>query len=364
MNKWLMLFLGVAVAVPCLIVGIAVCDFKYRSILPSPLSESVILTIPPGVGAEYLFRSFPQMRATTKILTRLYVYKRSVKKGEYEIKPGDSFAELISKIVNGRVLVRSFRIAEGWRYENLITALASNQHIQHLFTTWPALAKEWGVSYSNPEGLFFPDTYFYVAGDRDIDIMYRAFLKMQHVLNTLWAQRLLDIQVPYALPPYKSPYDALIVASLIEKETAAVHERALISGVIINRLQHHMRLQIDPTVIYSLGVDYKGPLTRTALKKESPYNTYQHQGLPPTPIAFSGWAAIRAALYPQPSDYLYYVARARTGMHQFSQNYDQHLCAVAAYRIARLGPLFTCRIQSCSIVQPTWPFCFQCEGAL
>ena len=176
------------------------------------------------------------------------------------------------------------------------------------------------------EGRFFPDTYYFPAETTDVDFLRRAFKQMESVLYDEWDKRMKGV-------PYRLPYEALIMASLIEKETAVPDERKKIAGVFVRRLEQNMKLQTDPTVIYALGENYDGDIRRRDLGFDSPYNTYRYKGLPPTPIAAPGRASIRAALQPEPGTALYFVATGEDGRHYFSDTLAEHNRAVAKYQL-------------------------------
>jgi UPF0755 protein len=184
-----------------------------------------------------------------------------------------------------------------------------------------------GAAGEMPEGRFLPETYAYVKGDSDLDILRRSHAAMTKLLDTLWAQR--DKDVPLA-----TPYDALILASIVEKETARADERPRIAGVFVRRLQNHMLLQTDPTVIYGMGEAYTGSIHKVDLTTDTPYNTYTRPGLPPTPIAMAGKPAIEAALHPADGTELYFVSRG-DGSHAFSSTLDEHNRNVACYQLKR-----------------------------
>jgi UPF0755 protein len=182
-----------------------------------------------------------------------------------------------------------------------------------------------GLSGEHPEGRFFPDTYQFPAGTTDVAVLQHAYAEMQRHLEQAWQGRAAGL-------PLANPYEALILASIVEKETGSPGERTRIAGVFIRRLQKNMRLQTDPTVIYGLGADFDGNLRRRDLETDSPYNTYMRAGLPPTPIALPGAAALHAALHPAPGDELYFVSRG-DGTHHFSANFDEHTAAVRNYQL-------------------------------
>ncbi len=290
------------------------------------------IRLPAGVGAGYVLDKLHRQGLIRhplfyKPFAYTKTYHQHLKTGEYAIVPNKSLSDLLQTMLEGKVLIRQFTLVEGWRYRDLRLALQKAPYLKHtiLHLRNDDLKKRLGVSNQSLEGLFFPDTYFYTWGESDIDILSQALVKMQVVLAENWQHR-------QAALPYQNPYQALIVASLIEKETALAHERGLVASVISNRLRKKMRLQIDAAVLYGLTVE-KNRLSHQDLAKDSAYNTYLRLGLPPTPIALPGEAAIYAALHPIASHYLYYVAKG-DGNHVFSENYQQHLSAVKHYRKA------------------------------
>ncbi len=259
---------------------------------------------------------------------RLRGVETAIKAGEYLLEPGATASSLLDMIVAGAVVQHSLTVPEGWTFRQIITALHENPHIKReLVSTEPARVMiEIGYPGYAAEGRFFPDTYYFPAGASDIDFLRRALKRTEAVLNEEWALRNVGL-------PYRSPYQALIMASLIEKETAVPDERAMIAGVFVRRLEKNMKLQTDPTVIYALGEQFDGDLRRRDMSIDSPFNTYRYKGLPPTPIAAAGKAAIRAALQPEPGDALYFVATGDGGSHRFSRTLAEHNRAVAKYQL-------------------------------
>lgn len=251
--------------------------------------------------------------------------------GEYRIDAGLTPPQLLQKFVAGDVRLYSFTIVEGWTYRDLMDAL--QRHPAVLQTVRDdersKLPEILGAEATHPEGLFLPETYRFPKGTRDTEILRRAYDMMARTLDAEWNDRAPDL-------PLENPYEALILASIIERETAREDEREKIAGVFVRRLQKSMRLQTDPTVIYGIGPDFDGNLTRRDLQTSTPYNTYTRSGLPPTPIALPGRAAIHAALNPAPGPELYFVATGLPdGSHRFSATKEEHDAAVAAY-LARL----------------------------
>ena len=261
------------------------------------------------------------------LLARLSGEARRVQAGEYEVRPGDSPSSLLGRLVAGDVVTYQVQIVEGWTAMQALAMLAAH----------PALTRELdgvnvhtlmdvlGLPGGHAEGLFFPDTYQFVRGDSDADILRRAYRRMESLLQAAWDDR--DDGLPY-----QSPYEALIVASLIEKETGKEADRPIISQVFALRLQRGMRLQTDPSVIYGIGESFDGNLRRADLRRDTPYNTYVIRGLPPTPIALPGRGSIEAALHPAEGEYLFFVSRG-DGSSKFSVSLEEHERAVRRYQL-------------------------------
>lgn len=249
-----------------------------------------------------------------------------IKVGEYRLESGISPAELLTKMVAGDTIQYRVTLIEGWTFRQALQAIWRSEKIGARLrsATDQELAALLDLDNNNPEGQLFPDTYFYSAGTTDIEILRRAHNRLQQILASAWESRLGAL-------PYDNTYEALILASIIEKESALGSERGHIAGVFIRRLESGMRLQSDPTVIYGLGKDYNGDLRRADLLAASLYNTYRIEGLPPTPIALAGMESINASLNPLASEYLYFVARG-DGSHEFSSNLAEHNDAVNRYQ--------------------------------
>jgi len=249
--------------------------------------------------------------------------------GEYALPPGITPRALLRKMEAGEVVQHRFTIVDGWTFKQLRVALASDSGLAQ---TLPGMSDEEvahkvGIDDGKPEGWFLPETYAWVKGESDFDVLKRAHAAMTKTLDKLWAAREVD-------PNLSSPYEALILASIVEKETAQPGERPLIAGVFLRRLKFHMRLQTDPTVIYGIGDAYDGNIRRRDLDADTPYNTYTRDGLPPTPIALPGTPALEAALHPAQGDALYFVARG-DGSHEFSPTLEAHNRAVQRYQLRR-----------------------------
>ena len=261
------------------------------------------------------------------LLAKLKGVETSVRAGEYQIESGLTADELLELFTRGNSIQYSFTIIEGWSFRQLMAAIAEDPVIEHTLQgkTNQEIMSLLGYPEQHPEGLFFPDTYRFPKGTRDVDFLRRAYQVMQKHLAREWDQRGSNL-------PLKSSYEALILASIIEKETGAAFERPLISAVFTERLRRKMRLQTDPTIIYGMGEEFDGDIRFRDLKKDTPYNTYLRAGLTPTPIALPGLEAIRAALHPAPSNALYFVSKG-DGTHHFSATLHEHNAAVRKYQI-------------------------------
>ncbi len=250
---------------------------------------------------------------------KLFGFSHKIKAGIYEIKPEETLQSFIDKVVAGDVLKLSFTIVEGTTVKTIRFGLQSAPYLHYQPEDWFVFAKK----YPNKEGLLLADTYQYNAGSDASNLLTHANQSLWAELNKAWQGRDKSL-------PYQTPYELLVVASILEKETRSFDEKKLISGVIVNRLNKNMRLQVDPTVIYGLGDSYTGKLDKKGLSVDSPYNTYKNKGLPPTPIAMVGREAILAAAHPKKSDYLYFVAKGNGG-HHFSKTYAEQRQAIKRY---------------------------------
>ncbi|PJD93649.1 MAG: ABC transporter substrate-binding protein [Legionella sp.] len=250
---------------------------------------------------------------------RIQGLSSKLKAGIYQVQPDESAVHLLQRIVGGKVLRERFLIRPGSTMVQVSKDLAAAPHINYQDTDWTQLIHK----YLSAEGLLLADTYVYDAGASGKEVIQQAHTHLNDVLNRAWEHR--DTTLPY-----QTAYEALIVASILEREAAVPEERRLISGVVVNRLRRHMPLQMDPTVIYALGDLYQGSLSHAQMSVDSPYNTYRHQGLPPSPIAMVSADAIEAACHPSPNSYLYFVAKG-DGTHLFTSTYMQHLEAIKRY---------------------------------
>ena len=260
-------------------------------------------------------------------LARLDGSARRVQAGEYWVRAGDRPGDLLDRLLTGEVVRYEVALIEGWTLAQALAALASHPELEHELTGVDeiTLLGVLGLPSGHGEGLFFPDTYHFERGVSDADILRRAYRKLEEELARAWQSRDSGL-------PYESPYDALIVASLIEKETGRDQDRANISQVFVSRLRRGMRLQTDPSVIYGVGPTFDGDLTRRHLRTDTPYNTYTRHGLPPTPIALVGRRSLEAAMHPAPGEFLYFVSRGDGSSH-FSVSLEEHQAAVRRYQL-------------------------------
>jgi UPF0755 protein len=266
-------------------------------------------------------------RLQFELLARALGRAQDVKAGSYELAAAPTPLELLDKLTRGDVTQADVRFIEGWTFRQLRAALDGNAFLRHdsQDLSDAQLLQKLGVPETHPEGLFFPDTYLFAKGTSDLRVLKRAYEAAKRHLAKEWEAR-------DPLVPYKTPYEALIMASVIEKETGRGEEREMIAGVLVNRLRIGMLLQVDPTVIYGLGSAFDGNLKKIHLQTDGPYNSYMRAGLPPTPIAATGLASLRAALKPAKTGALYYVARG-DGSSQFSRTLEEHNRAVRKYQL-------------------------------
>ena len=257
----------------------------------------------------------------------------AVKRGVYRVSTKMTYRELIKNIHTGKQINYSIRVINGDTFSTFYNKISNHPHLEktlkHL--TIKQILQKLESTYEHPEGLFYADTYSFYEGTTDLAILKLAYYKLQETLLSEWRTRKIDPRYNY-----KNPYEALILASIIEKETALDSERPIISGVFFNRFEKNMRLQTDPTVIYGMGASYKGNIRRKDLETYTPYNTYRMKGLPPTPIALVDLRAIRAAMRPAQSNYIFFVAKHDgSGQHFFSETLAEHNRAVEIYQLRR-----------------------------
>lgn len=325
--------LGLALAVIGLGGWLEIQRFQEQPLVPAS-GPAVALEIPRGMSLTTLANTL----TAQGLLEHPYYFlmlahwrgdAARLKAGEYALEAGLTPAQLLDLLVSGRVVQHALTLVEGWTIAQALQVIAADSRLRRQLeeATPEALMQALGHPEMPAEGRFFPDTYYFVRGASDLEVLRRAFATMERVLAEEWAKR--DPEVPLS-----RPYEALILASLIEKETGQAAERPTIAGVFIRRLRQGMRLQTDPTVIYGLGEAFDGNLRRADLRRDTPYNTYVHGGLPPTPIALPGRAALHAALHPEPGNSLYFVAKG-DGSHWFSATLEEHNRAVRRYQLGQ-----------------------------
>lgn len=323
--------LAVLCVIAMVVLGYLYQDFqKFRS-QPSTTAVDQVFEVKPGDSLSQVGKRLQ----TEGLISQLYWFKAlaylnqadtKIKAGEFTIQAGASPEAILETLVAGEVNQYSITLIEGWSFRQVLVALKKNQFLKQTLNqiSEQDVVDKIGISYKHPEGLFLPETYFFTNNTTDLDILRRAYRNMLEVLDQEWQNKSADL-------PLNSAYEALILASIVEKETALEEERATIAGVFIRRLQKGMRLQTDPTVIYGMGDRFKGNIRRKDLRTDTPYNTYTRDGLPPTPIALPGQAAIHAVLHPAEGDALFFVANGK-GSHVFSATLKQHNQAVNRYQ--------------------------------
>nr|VFK22535.1 MAG: UPF0755 protein [Candidatus Kentron sp. MB]VFK28884.1 MAG: UPF0755 protein [Candidatus Kentron sp. MB]VFK74133.1 MAG: UPF0755 protein [Candidatus Kentron sp. MB] len=326
----------VLVGVLLLVVGWL--HWTHMRALQTPLhigNEPILLVVKPGMSLRSIARELSERNILPHPLSFVWEAVRQgranqIKVGEYQLKPGLTPRQLLDALVQGKVLQRTLTIIEGWNFRELMQAIRANQYLTHTLEqdlSHEAIMQRIGLPDHHPEGRFYPDTYHFPRGTFDVTFLKRAYLTMERRLLHAWEKRAAKL-------PYQNPSDALTLASIVEKETGNSEERARIAGVFVRRLQRGMRLQSDPTVIYGMGTSFTGNLRRVDLRKPTPYNTYTEKGLPPTPIAMPGGAAIHAALHPASGNELFFVAKG-DGSHYFSTTFKEHKRAVVRYQLRR-----------------------------
>lgn len=303
-------------------------------VVSSPIrlaSDQVEFHVVPGSSLRSAAREIENAGIPVNPLVLVFLGKAlradtAIKAGSYEIRQGITPFELIGKLTRGDVTQTEITFIEGWTFRQMRERLDAHPDVRHdtLGLSEPELMRRIGASETLAEGLFFPDTYLFSKQSRDVDILARAYRAMQRNLLREWETRSPGL-------PYETPYQALIMASIVEKETGRASDRPQIAAVFVNRMRQGMWLQTDPTVIYGLGDKFDGNLRKRDLQTDSPYNTYMRGGLPPTPIALPGLASLQAALHPANSSALYFVARG-DGTSQFSRTLEEHNQAVNRYQ--------------------------------
>ncbi|MFJ2694131.1 endolytic transglycosylase MltG [Pseudomonas sp. NPDC087336] len=334
MRRKFLLLLETGLVLAGLMLGASAWKIHSALVQPLNITQEELLEVPKGTTPN---RTFLRMEADgvikdafwLRVYWRFNLPKQPLHSGEYRMTPGMTVEGLIDLWKRGEMVQYSLTLVEGWNFHQVRAALAKEEKLEQTLSglSDSQVMDKLGHSGIFPEGRFFPDTYRFVRGMTDTELLKTAYERLDEVLAKEWSQRAADL-------PYSGPYQALIMASLVEKETGVPEERGQIAGVFVRRMAIGMLLQTDPTVIYGLGDRYNGKLTRAHLKEATPYNTYMISGLPPTPIAMVGREAIHAALNPVEGTSLYFVARG-DGSHVFSDDLDAHNNAVREFQLKR-----------------------------
>ncbi|NQZ23789.1 MAG: endolytic transglycosylase MltG [Colwellia sp.] len=331
MIKKLILFIIIA------LIAISISLFSYTQYQikqPLNIAKTQLFTINEGTSFHRFSKvlidnAWLESRFWLRNFIRLNPKLANIKAGTYQIEKNTTLLSLLEQLVEGKEHQFSVTFIEGSTFQEWLALLKNTDNLVHHLNknSIAEISVKLAINHKNPEGLFYPDTYAFTANTSDIDILKRAQQKMSFELDIIWQNRHQNL-------PYKNKYQALIMASIIEKESGRHAEHGIISSVFINRLHKKMRLQTDPTVIYGLGERYKGDITYRHLREKTVYNTYRINGLPPTPIAMAGKSALHAALNPLTTDYLYFVSNG-AGKHIFSTNLKDHNAAVSKYQLSR-----------------------------
>lgn len=336
-SKLIIIIVAALFLIACLVTGWFVLQLSSFNNSLINLDQEQVFVVEPGSSLSKIAHAMhaegliEQPRYLT-LLGRWYDHAAKLKVGEFLLIPGMTPVQVLDKIVAGDVLQYSLTIVEGWSFKQMLQAMHGHEKLKHTLKglSPEQIMQRLGKPGEHPEGRFLPETYHFTRGMTDIEFLKRAYEEMESRLQQEWQMREEGL-------PYQSAYEALIMASIIEKETAVPSERAEIAGVFVRRLQKNMRLQTDPTVIYGIGDSYDGNIRRRDLRRDTPYNTYTRHGLTPTPIALPGADAIHAALHPAKGDSLYFVAMGEggNGRHYFSASLEEHINAVRKYQLKR-----------------------------
>lgn len=316
-----------------LLLGVGGWGYKALN-TPLAISNPIEFNLKNGSTARTIGRQLVERKVLAEPYSfegyaRLSGLASKFKSGVYLFEPGMTARDIAQLLASGKTSQTSITFIEGWTFEQMRAALQRHPDIRPTIAglSDTQVLSQLDSKQNKAEGLFFPDTYFFSRGVSDIDVLKQAYDAMQKRLNQAWDNRMAGL-------PYQTPYDALIMASIVEKETGQKDERPQIAGVFVNRLKIGMRLQTDPTVIYGLGAQYNGNIRKKDLQTDTPYNTYTRAGLPPTPIAMPGQASIEAALQPADTKALYFVGKG-DGSHVFSDNLQAHNKAVTQYQLKK-----------------------------
>lgn len=326
---------GLAVIVGSFIVAWLLMDFQAFRNNPLPIPEGgATLVVEPGANLKRIARQLQQQSLLEKplylvLLGRYQGLDARIRAGEFQLQPGINPEQLLKQLTSGQVMQHDLTLIEGEAFREMIQRIAGNDVLTHTLDDLSpeSVMSALGYPGQHPEGRFLPETYHFPRGTTDVQFLRRAYRDLDTFLQQAWAQR--DDGLPL-----QSPYEALILASIVEKETAVPVERPRIAGVFVRRLRKGMKLQTDPTVIYGMGEDFDGDIRFRDLRTDTAYNTYTRAGLPPTPIAMPGKDAIQAVLHPADGDELYFVARG-DGSHYFSSTLKEHNRAVDRYQRKR-----------------------------
>jgi UPF0755 protein len=333
MRKRFFIFIGVASLLAVVLVGWLAME--YRAFAHSPMTvkaEGVLLGVKPGMSLNAVARSLQREQLIDNYryfvwLAKLRGKAASLQAGEYQVDSGMTPEQLLQRMVSGKVQQYALTLIEGITFREMMRQINGNPYLNHTLTDIgnEELMVRIGHAGEHPEGRFLPETYYFPRGMSDVEFLRRAYRAMAEKLDHEWRNREEGL-------PLKSAYEALVLASIVEKETGLESERPEIAGVFIRRLKKGMRLQTDPTVIYGMGLDFDGNIRRRDLLADTPYNTYTRSGLPPSPIAMPGADAVHAAVNPDDGDSLYFVARG-DGSHYFSSSLAEHNRAVSEYQL-------------------------------
>ncbi len=320
---------GIMAVFLVLLIGLGISC--YNALTKPVISDKLVLEIEKGDSLGKIIQKLLAQNITIdpfwfKAIAFQKRVTNSLKAGEYELTPGLTMPQILTIFAEGRAKKYTITFPEGWNLKEILQELSKHPNVNKTLEkeTVAEISSQLGTSEKNPEGWIFPDTYYFEKNATDISILKMAYAKMQSVLAQEWQGKDNNL-------PYKTPYEALIMASIVEKETGAKSERSMIAGVFTSRLAKGMLLQTDPTVIYGMGDKYKGNIRANDLTTKTPYNTYVIQGLPPTPIAMPGRDAIHAALHPDKDNNLYFVAKG-DGSHHFSPTLAEHNKAVSSFQ--------------------------------
>ncbi|NOQ15402.1 MAG: endolytic transglycosylase MltG [Methyloprofundus sp.] len=327
-------FFAIILLLVSLVTGWAIMDYNAFVSQPIVTKQPVVIDISKGSSFRSIMQTLlehelPVNKHWFKVLAYQQGLINQLKAGEYELPVDITAKEFLVLLSQGKTLQHTITFPEGWNFREMRRALANNPQLKQTITGLSdgEILQKMGVRQTHPEGLFFPDSYQFEKHTTDLAILQRAYQKMQGILTAQWANRSAEL-------PLKDAYQALILASIVEKETGAAVERPMIAGVFIRRLKKGMRLQTDPTVIYGMGENYQGNIRKKDLRELTAYNTYRIKGLPPTPIAMPGELAINAVLHPSQDKSLYFVAKGN-GRHIFSATLAAHNQAVNTFQRKR-----------------------------